>query len=258
MVTRLADGSAGDADYAAIGESYTQYRVSDPRIGAHIAAALGDARTVLNVGAGAGSYEPEDRDVTPVEPSASMRAKRPARLAVAVNATAESLPFDDGAFDAAMTTFSVHQWGDLRAGLREMRRVTRGPVVILTGDPDRLGVFWVNEYAPEVIDTEARRYPSVAELAEGLGGAVTVANVPIPLDCTDGFTEAYYGRPEALLDPAARLSCSAWSFPGPDVHERFTRELSRDLADGTWDRRHGQLRTQPTFDGSLILVTSRP
>jgi SAM-dependent methyltransferase len=258
MVTRMADGSAGDADYAAIGESYTQYRRPDPRIGAHIAAALGDARTVLNVGAGAGSYEPDDRDVTPVEPSASMRAKRPARLAVAVNATAESLPFDDGAFDAAMTTFSVHQWGDLRAGLREMRRVTRGPVVILTGDPDRLRQFWLNEYAPEVIDTEARRYPSVGDLAGGLGGAVTIANVPIPLDCTDGFNEAYYGRPEALLDPAARLSCSAWSFPGPDVHERFTRELGRDLADGTWDRRHGQLRTQPAFDGSLILVTSRP
>jgi len=256
MVTRMADGSAGDANYATIGEAYTQYRRPDPRIAARIAEALGAARTVLNVGAGAGSYEPADRAVTAVEPSASMRAKRPAGLAVAVNATAESLPFDDDAFDAAMTTFSVHQWGDLRAGLREMRRVTRGPVVILTGDPDRLREFWLNEYAPEVIDTEARRYPSVAELAAGLGGAVTVANVPIPLDCTDGFNEAYYGRPEALLDPPARLSCSAWSFAGPEVEDRFTRDLARDLADGTWDRRHGHLRTQPALDGSLILATS--
>ncbi len=213
---------------------------------------------MLNVGAGAGSYEPADRDVTPVEPSASMRAQRPGRLAAAVDATAESLPFDDGAFDAAMTTFSVHQWGDLRAGLKEMRRVTRGPVVILTCDPDLVRDFWLYDYAPEVLDTEASRYPTTAELADGLGGGLTIGKVPVPLDCTDGFNEAYYGRPEALLDPAARLSCSAWSFPGPEVHDRFTRELTRDLADGTWDRRHGHLRTQPALDGSLILVTSLP
>ena len=258
MVTRMADGSAGDANYATIGEAYTRYRRPDPRIAAHIAEALGAARTVLNVGAGAGSYEPADREVTPVEPSASMRAQRPAHLAAAVDATAESLPFADDAFDAAMTTFSVHQWGDLRAGLREMRRVTRGPVVILTCDPDLVRAFWLYEYAPEVLDTEARRYPSTAELADALGGDVAIDKVPVPLDCTDGFNEAYYGRPEALLDPAARLSCSAWSFPGPEVHDRFTRELTRDLADGSWDRRHGQLRAQPTLDGSLILVTSRP
>jgi SAM-dependent methyltransferase len=258
MVTRTADGSAGDADYATIGQAYTRYRRPDPRIAACLAEALGPARTVLNVGAGAGSYEPADREVTPVEPSASMRAQRPAGLAAAVDATAENLPFDDDSFDAAMTTFSVHQWGDLGAGLREMRRVTRGPVVVLTCDPDLVRAFWLYEYAPEVLDTEARRYPSTADLADGLGGEVAIAKVPVPLDCTDGFNEAYYGRPEALLDPAARLSCSAWSFPGPEVHDRFTRELSRDLADGTWDRRHGDLRTQPALDGSLILVTSRP
>jgi SAM-dependent methyltransferase len=208
-VTRTGDGSAGDADYGAIGTSYTHYRRPDPRIAARIGQALGTARTVLNVGAGAGSYEPADRAVTPVEPSASMRAQRPAGLAAAIDATAENLPFPDGAFDAAMTTFSVHQWGDLSAGLRELRRVTRGPVVILTGDPGRLRAFWLNEYAPEVIDTEARRYPSVEALADGLGGTVTTSVVPVPLDCTDGFNEAYYGRPEALLDPAARLSCPA-------------------------------------------------
>jgi SAM-dependent methyltransferase len=258
MVTRMADGSAGDANYATIGEAYTRYRRPDPRIAAHIAEALGTARSVLNVGAGAGSYEPDDREVTPVEPSASMRAQRPAHLAAAVDATAENLPFADDAFHAAMTTFSVHQWSDLRAGLREMRRVTRGPVVILTCDPDLVRTFWLYEYAPEVLDTEARRYPSTAELADALGGEVTVGKVPVPLDCTDGFNEAYYGRPEALLDPAARLSCSAWSFAGPEVHDRFTRELTRDLADGSWDRRYAHLRTQPALDGSLILVTSRP
>jgi len=258
MVTRSGDGSAGDADYGSIGVSYSRYRRPDARIAARISEALGAARTVLNVGAGAGSYEPADRQVTPVEPSESMRAQRPAGLAEAVDATAEDLPFADGSFDAAMTTFSVHQWGDLGAGLREVRRVTRGPVVILTCDPGRLRRFWLTDYAPEVIDTEAVRYPAVEAIAAGLGGTVAATVVPVPLDCTDGFNEAYYGRPEALLDPAARLSCSAWSFVGDAVHDRFTRDLSRDLADGTWDGRHGRLRIQPAFDGSLILVTGRP
>jgi SAM-dependent methyltransferase len=255
---RSGDGSAGDADYGAIGASYARYRRPDPRIAVRISRALGPARTVLNVGAGVGSYEPADRQVTPVEPSASMRAQRPAGLAVAVDAVAEDLPFPDGAFDAAMTIFSVHQWDALGPGLREVRRVTRGPVVILTCHPGRLRRFWLNGYAPEVIDTEARRYPTVEALSEGLGGPVAATVVPVPLDCTDGFNEAYYGRPEALLDPAARLSCSAWSFVDAAVHDRFTSELGRDLADGTWDDRHGRLRTLPAFDGSVILVTSRP
>jgi SAM-dependent methyltransferase len=258
VAARSGDGSAGDADYGAIGTAYARYRRPDPRIAAWIGHALGPARTVLNVGAGAGSYEPAERQVTPVEPSASMRAQRPAGLAAAVDATAEDLPFADGSFDAAMTTFSVHQWSDLQAGLREVRRVTRGPVVILTCDPARLRRFWLTEYAPEVIDTETRRYPSLEALRDGLGGPVGATVVPVPLDCTDGFNEAYYGRPEALLDPAARRSCSAWSFVSAAVHDRFTRDLSRDLADGSWDGRHGHLRSEPSFEGSLILAVSPP
>jgi len=256
---RRADGSAGDADYGRIGGAYSRYRRPEPRIAEFVHRALGGARTVLNVGAGAGSYEPADREVTPVEPSAAMRAQRPPSLAPAVDATAERLPFPDKSFDAAMTTFSVHQWSDLDAGLAEVRRVTRGPIAVLTGDPTGLRRFWLDEYAPEVLDAEARRYPSVDRLTAALGGgAVTVHQVPIPLDCVDGFNEAYYGRPEALLDPDARLSCSAWSFVGPDVVDRFTTDLRRDLDDGTWDARHGHLRTQPTFDGSLILVIDQP
>jgi SAM-dependent methyltransferase len=258
VAARSGDGSAGDADYGAIGASYARYRRPDARIAARIGQALGPARTVLNVGAGTGSYEPAGRQVTPVEPSASMRAQRPAGRAAAVDATAEDLPFPDRSFDAAMATFSVHQWSDLRAGLREVRRVTRGPVVILTCDPSRLRRFWLTEYAPEVIETEARRYPSVQALRDGLGGPVGTTVVPVPLDCTDGFNEAYYGRPEALLDPAARRSCSAWSFAGAAVHERFSRDLSRDLADGSWDARHGHLRSRPAFEGSLILAVSPP
>ncbi|GAB3560680.1 class I SAM-dependent methyltransferase [Spelaeicoccus albus] len=258
MVERTADGSAGDADYGPIGQAYAGYRRPDPEIAVAIETALGDARAVLNVGAGTGSYEPPDRTVTAVEPSAAMRAHRPAELPKAVDATAENLPFADDSFDAAMSTFSVHQWQDLGAGLAELRRVTRGPVVILTCDPTRLDQFWLADYAPEVIDTEARRYPSLSRLADGLGGRTTSTIVPIPLACTDGFNEAYYGRPEGLLDARARLSCSAWSFVGPDVHERFAAELQRDLEAGVWDERHNGLRRQAHFDGSLVLVVAEP
>ncbi|MCK8783450.1 class I SAM-dependent methyltransferase [Roseomonas sp. NAR14] len=252
------DGSAGDADYGAIGAGYAQYRRPEPRIAALIEAALGDAGTVLNVGAGAGSYEPRGRAVTAVEPSATMRAQRPADLPPAIDAVAESLPFPDGAFDAAMATFTVHQWRDLGAGLAEMRRVTRGPVAILSCDPDAVADFWLNDYAPEVLATEARRYPPIAAIAAALGGTAAVLPVPIPLDCRDGFNEAYYGRPERLLEDGARLACSAWSFVAPAVRDRAVAALRRDLVDGTWDARHGALRTRPEFHGSLRLVVARP
>lgn len=252
------DGSAGDADYAAIGTVYRNYRVADPRIAAFVHSALGDARTVLNVGAGTGSYEPTDRLVTAVEPSATMRQKRPSHLPAAVDARAEHLPFPDHSFDAAMGTFTVHQWLDLAGGLREVRRVTRGPVAFLTCDPALLRTYWLYEYSPEAIETEASRYPQISELAVGLGGMTKVTPVPIPLDCIDGFNDAYYGRPEMLLDPAARLACSAWSFVAPAAVARFESSLARDLADGTWDARHGHLRKQEHLEGSLVLVVSTP
>lgn len=213
---------------------------------------------MINVGAGAGSYEPAGALVTAVEPSASMRAQRPAHLPTAVDAVAERLPFDDGAFDAAMTTFSVHQWSDLEAGLREMRRVTRGPVAVLTCDPDLVREFWLYEYAPVVLDTEARRYPAVEDITRALGGRTTVEPVPVPADCSDGFNEAYYARPERLLDPGARQACSAWSFVEADVAERYTDRLRRDLDSGAWDERHGALRGQPSLVGSLVLIRAVP
>jgi hypothetical protein len=255
---RGADGSAGDADYGRIGGGYAAYRRPEPRIAALLESALDGARTVLNVGAGAGSYESANFVTTPVEPSASMRAQRPAHLPPAVDATAEDLPFPDGAFDAAMTTFSVHQWSDARAGLRELRRVTRGPVLVLTCDPKLVRDFWLYEYAPLVLDTEARRYPAVADITGALGGQATVTNVPIPLECTDGFNEAYYGRPELLLDSAARQACSAWSFVEAEQREAYTEHLRRDLASGAWDARHGHLREQAELAGSLVLVRAVP
>jgi SAM-dependent methyltransferase len=212
-----------------VGGAYGAHRRPDPRIAARVAASLGDTRTVLNVGAGTGSYEPPDR---------------------------EALPFADGSFDAAMATFTVHQWPDLAAGLIELRRVTRGPVAILTCDPALVQRFWLGEYAPEVLATEASRYPPLDVLARGLGGTARTVPVAIPLDCSDGFDEAYYGRPERLLEPTARLACSAWSLVGDAVHERFAATLERELADGSWDHRHGRLRSQPSLDGSLVLVVS--
>jgi SAM-dependent methyltransferase len=255
---RTDDGSAGDADYGQIGGRYARFRQPDPRIAQQLHAALGSARTVLNVGAGAGSYEPTDRLVTAVEPSATMRAQRPGGRPVAIDARAEALPFGDSTFDAAMTTFSVHQWSDVGRGLGELRRVARGPVAVLTGDPRRLDRFWLQQYAPEVIEVEARRYPPLDVLAEGLGATVVTAVVPVPLDCRDGFNEAYYGRPDALLDPRARQACSAWSFVDQAVHRRFADRLRGDLESGEWDRRYGHLRTQATFEGSLVLMVSSP
>jgi SAM-dependent methyltransferase len=256
-MARHADGSAGDANYGRIGTGYASYRRADPVIAEFIRQALGDARTVLNVGAGAGSYEPVDRQVTAVEPSASMRAQRPAQLPMAIDATAEKLPFDDDSFDASMATFSVHQWSDLNAGLAEMRRVTRGPVLIMSCDPEALSKFWLDAYVPEVTAVEASRYPRIDAIASRLGSRVEVNAVPIPLNCTDGFGEAYYGRPEKLLDPGARLACSAWSFVDASAMTRFETDLRRDLEAGAWDAHYGHLRNEPFFDGSLKLIVGR-
>jgi Methyltransferase domain len=258
MGDRVTDGSAGDANYGAIGIQYSVYRQPEPAIEATLWAALGDVETVLNVGAGAGSYEPTDRRVTAVEPSATMRAQRPAHLPQAIEGTAERLPFDDGTFDAAMTTFSVHQWSNLGAGLHEMRRVTRGPVLVLTCDPTLVQRFWLKDYARLVLATEARRYPALAAIREGLGGVAETLSVGIPLNCRDGFNEAYYGRPEKLLDEGARTACSAWSFVDEPTADRYVFALGDDIETGVWDRKHGELRTQPSYDGSLRLIVARP
>lgn len=255
---RLSDGSAGDVDYGAIGGTYSRYRQPDPEIAAQILRALGDAKSVLNVGAGAGSYEPTDREVTAVEPSASMRAQRPEHLPEAIDAVAENLPFPDDSFDASMASVTVHQWSDLERGLAEMRRVTRGPVVLLVCDPAAMMDYWLSDYIPEVREIEASRFPAIDRIAAALGGKVSVDPVPVPLDCRDGFNEAYYGRPEAFLDEDARLACSSWSLVPREVVERFTRDLSQDLASGEWDRKYGHWRREAYFDGPLRLVVGLP
>lgn len=248
----------GDFDYDAHGQGYAAIRRPDPRIEAQIHAALGDARTVLNVGAGAGSYEPADRHVIAVEPSAAMRAQRHPGRVPAIAAFAEALPLDDGAVGAAMAVMTVHQWSDLAKGLAELRRVSAGPVVVTAADPGALGRFWLNDYAPELFEAKRRRYPPVDEIASRIGAAVEVQAVRIPLDCTDGLASAFYGRPEGLLDPAVRAAQSSWRFLPDGVEQRFVAALSADLASGRWDDLYGHLRTQPWLEGALRLVVGWP
>jgi len=244
----------GDFDYEARGAGYAVIRRPDPRIEALVHAALGDARTVLNVGAGAGSYEPSDRHVIAIEPAAAMRAQRALTRVPAIAGFAEALPLDDGAVDAAMAMMTVHQWSDLDRGLAELRRVARGPVVVLAGDGDSLPRYWLNDYAPDLIAAERRRYPPIGHIAQRIGATAEVQAVPIHLDCADGFTEAFYGRPERLLDPAVRRAQSSWGFLAEDAEARFVDALSADLNSGRWDAHHGHLRTQPTFESSMRLI----
>jgi SAM-dependent methyltransferase len=248
----------GDFDYDAHGQGYAAIRRPDPRIAAPIHAALGDARTVLNVGAGAGSYEPADRHVIAIEPSAAMRAQRGRERVPAIAAFAEALPLDDGAVDAAMAVMTVHQWSDLNKGLAELRRVSAGPVVVTAADPDALGRFWLNDYAPELFAAKRRRYPPIAEIAGRIGATAEVQTIRIPRDCTDGLASAFYGRPESFLDPAVRAAQSSWRFLPDGVEQRFVAALSADLESGRWDQRYGHYRTQPSFAGALRLIVGWP
>src|SRR5438132_4939922 len=256
MVTaREGSDMSGAQLYDTIGATYTVTRRTEPRIAARVWAALGDARTVLNLGAGTGSYEPPGRDVTAVEPSALMRAQRPAGAAPCVAATAESLPFEDQSFDAAMAVSTVHHWQDPIAGLREMRRVARR-VVVFTFDSSDTGWrrrFWLTrDYLPEVADFIAGR-PSLSEQARAIGARVEP--VLIPLDCADGFFEAYWRRPEAYLDDRVRRGISIWARVGPDAERRAVCRLRGDLASGRWAERNRDLLDLDSVElGSRLLV----
>jgi SAM-dependent methyltransferase len=232
---------SGGQLYDTIGATYTMTRRTEPRIAAQVWAALGDARAVLNVGAGTGSYEPSDRDVTAVEPSALMRAQRPAGAAPCVAAAAETLPFEDQSFDAAMAFATVHHWQDPIAGLREMRRVARRAVVFThdTSDAGWLRRFWLTrDYLPEVGELLVGR-PSVTELADAIGARMEP--VLIPWDCADGFFEAYWRRPEAYLDEQVRRGVSVWARVGPEAEQRAVRSLRADLVSGRWAERNRDL-----------------
>jgi SAM-dependent methyltransferase len=241
------------ARYDTIGLNYANLRQPDARIQAAIDQALGPAKTVLNVGAGAGSYEPANRDVTAVEPSEEMIRQRPANAAPVIRGTAEELPFEDKSFDACMAVLTVHHWSDQAKGLREMRRVTRGPVVLLTYDPSFRG-FWLADYVPQLIDLDERRMPRLAEY-EACLGSVSITDVPIPQDCTDGFLCAYWRRPFAYLDPEVRKAMSSFWLIG-DVSIAMAR-LEADLNDGSWAKRYGDLEELDACDLGYRLVVSQ-
>ena len=244
------------AVYDAIGVGYTRFRRSDPRIASRIHAALGDAATLMNVGAGPGSYEPIDRWVVAVEPSLTMIRQRPPDASAAVRAIAEDLPFADATFDAAMALLTVHHWPDARCGLAELRRVTKGPVVVFTFDHAVHDHQWlVAEYLPAMaeLDTDV---PSPADIAAALGAAV-VEVVPIPHDCADGFCHAWWRRPVAYLDPEVRASISGIArLPKAMVSEAMDR-LKRDLESGAWHEHHADLLRLDAHDGGMRLVVSQ-
>jgi len=239
--------------YDSIGASYAVTRRTEPRIAAQVWAALGDARSVLNVGAGTGSYEPPDRDVTAVEPSAVMRAQRAVGAARCVAGSADHLPFDDGAFDAAMAFATVHHWPDPIAGLREMQRVARRVVVFTceTTESSWRRRFWLTrDYLPEVV---AAPVGLATRLARAVGAHVEP--VLVPWDCADGFFEAYWRRPEAYLDENVRRGISVWSAVGQAAEERAVQQLRADLASGRWaDRNHDILDLEEAELGLRLLV----
>jgi SAM-dependent methyltransferase len=240
--------------YDRIGRNYSEIRRADPRLAKQIRAALGDARSVVNVGAGAGSYEPTDREVVAVEPSTVMIAQRPTGSAPAVQASAEALPFEDGSFDAAMAILTLHHWSDVEAGLAEMVRVARQRVVVVGFDSELWSSQWiVSDYVPEVAEWRQLAEPSLARVLAALPPA-TVETVFIPRDCTDRMFATLWARPEEYLDANVRAATSVWDQLPPEVTERALDSLRRDLESGEWDRRHGRLRELPELDVGLRLV----
>jgi SAM-dependent methyltransferase len=251
----LVDIRMPPALYDHIGGTYTSTRRPDPRIAAVIMRALGSSRTVVNIGAGAGGYEPIDRSIVSVEPSSQMIRQRAAGAAAAIQASAEALPFRDGAFDAAMALLTLHHWADWRRGLDEMRRVA-GRVVLFTFEPGEMGDFWLTEaYFPEIVELDRERCPSVADLVNHLGDC-TVDRIAIPHDCVDGFLAAYWRRPEAYLDPGVRAGISGFALLDPDVVNRGVARLRADLESGSWEERFGDLRRLETLDVCYRLVVA--
>lgn len=245
-------------DYELNGTNYSRVRKTDPQIYQQVVKALGDSKYILNMGAGSGSYEPLDRHVISIEPSYRMRSQRPKNIPPAIMGSSDFIPFDDQSFDASMAMITIHHWSDVQKGLKELRRVTRNQIVILTSDPDELDNFWNAEYFPELVAIEKKRFPKINTLQKYLGGRVDIEPVSIPLFCTDGFQEAFWGRPEGFLDPMVRKSQSAWGFLHPGEEEKLVKRLEEELESGAWDKKYGHYRKQEQFIGSLRLLIAHP
>jgi SAM-dependent methyltransferase len=241
--------------YDQIGATYTSTRRPDPRLAHAIMRALGRAATVVNVGAGAGAYEPTDRSMVAVEPSSHMIRQRAAGTALVVQASAEALPFRDRSFDAAVALLTLHHWTDWRRGLDEMKRVA-DRVVAFTFEPGEVGNFWLTDaYFPEIVELDRGRCPSVADLVRHLGEC-RVDRIAIPHDCADGFLAAYWRRPEAYLDPKRRAGMSGFALLDPSVVTRGVTRLKADLESGAWEERFGHLRRLDALDVCYRLVVT--
>ena len=245
--------------YEMIGRGYAATRREDGRIARRIHDALGDASSVVNVGAGTGSYEPEDRHMIAVEPSDVMAGQRPSHRVPAIRAAADDLPLRDGSVDAAMAILTLHHWDAAQErGVRELRRVARDRVVILTYDARVSARMWlVADYLPEVAQLDARILPAPEVLAGWLGGAVEVSPVPLHRDTSDWMLGSFWAHPERALDERARANTSSFARMPADVVQRAVAALRRDLDDGTWDARHGELRSLDEYDVGLRLVVAR-
>jgi SAM-dependent methyltransferase len=239
--------------YDRIGVGYSEYRRPDGRIARRIDEALGESRSVLNVGAGAGSYEPSSRFVVAVEPSAEMIRQRSRNAAQSIRATADRLPFQSGSFDAALAILTIHHWSRRGQGLAEMRRVARDRVVIVTWDPEHPGFWLVQDYLPEILEVDRPNFPSLRDI-EDVIGPIEVQTLRVPADCSDGFLGAYWRRPEAYLEPRVRAAIS--TFSKVDSAAGIAR-LRRDIEDGTWNSRYGALLSLPQLDVGYRLVVAR-
>lgn len=241
--------------YDQIGRHYTATRRPDPRIAASILNALGDARSVVNVGAGAGAYEPVGRSLVAVEPSRQMIRQRPPGAALVVQASAEALPFASKAFDAALAVLTLHHWADWRSGLNEMKRVA-DRLVIFTFEPRAIANFWLTEsYFPEMVGLTQRQCPSIDDVVEYVGECL-VHHVAIPHDCVDGFLAAFWRRPAAYLDPRVREGMSGFALLDQDVVDRGVARLTSDLESGEWERRFGHIRSLEALDVCYRLLVT--
>ena len=248
---------SGPTRYDRIGAYYNTWRVPDARIATRLWTELEGMRTVVNVGAGTGAYEPTDHPVVAIEPSSAvMAAQRPAHLPAAILAHAEALPLVDNSVDVAMAVLTVHHWDDPQKGVQEMLRVARRRVCVIAVDPHVQAEMWLfRDYVPKRSASELEAFPSIQRLCRWLSNA-SVVPVPVPRDCTDGFSLSMWGRPEAVLDPGARTASSRFATMNLSVQQALVQRLTEDLQSGAWDRRHGHLRTLTEYDAGLRLIVA--
>lgn len=242
--------------YDSISSTYTVTRREDKRIAARIHGAIGSGERVINIGAGTGNYEPRDRLVVGVEPSREMISRRPPGTGPALRAVAEALPFRSDSFDVAMATLTLHHWQDRRQGLTEMRRVAPRQVIFLF-DPTETYHFWAIDYWPTALSLPSEQTPPTPQDLDAVLNLIDVETVPIPIDCSDGFGTAFWGRPEAYLDRDVQQGMSWLAQLPQSVLAEGSARLDADLRSGAWDRRYGHLRGLSELDVGYRLVTAQ-